>query len=155
MNLGIYYGIDFFYDGNAYFCDGVFGKYIAEIAKKACKLVIFAPVTKKDSKYKCYRVNLKNIEVVPLPHFTSYLGSIKHWISVYKVFNKNVHNADIFWIRFPTPFGYFLYYLARRIGKRSFFQIAGDSKKIVRYGTKYTGFWKRIAIGYASVEEYI
>ena len=155
MNLGIYYGIDFFYDGNAYFCDRVFGKYVAEIAKKVCKLVIFAPVTQKNSKYKSYRVNQRNVEIVALPHFTTYTGSLKHCISIYRVFNKNVHRADIFWIRFPTPFGYFLHYTAKHRKKKTFFQVAGDSKKIIRYGTKYSGFWRRIAICYASVEEYI
>jgi len=158
--LGLYYGIESYFDGNGFFCSRIHGRYLEMIAKRVGKILLFSPVadaTYKGEYYgsKEYRIESSNIEVIPLPYFYSFLTAVRYFFNILYIFMRNIKRADIFWIRYPQPFGYVLFFFAKRKRKKVFFQLSGDVEEEIRKGKRYRGIIKVMALGIALLEKKI
>lgn len=158
FRLAVYYGIESYFDGERFFCSQIHGRYLEEIYRHSGKFMIFSMVADKHcrSKYygsKEYAVDPEKVEVIRLPYFFSFLSSVKHFFSIQRCFKKNIDKADVFWIRYPQPFGYFLWFFAKRRNKKVFFQLSGDVEEEVKKGRAYRGILRFIALAVVRFEK--
>lgn len=113
-NWGVYH------EAGTWFISPVHNKYLLEAAKRFEKITLLSKyVSSNDRGFAAIE---KSINVVPLPSFSSYLGSIKSFLHIYKSIrniSKLKKNA-FFYIRTPEPFSWLFSVFSRKDSKLLF-----------------------------------
>ncbi|CAM3389158.1 glycosyltransferase family 4 protein [Aequorivita lipolytica] len=96
------------YDGLSHYLPYTHWVYLNEIVNYYNKVSLLSPVISNSNASKESLVSIKdfhNVSVVPLPASTSYVNTIKHFLSYLKIYRRltNYHTA---YARYPVPFGW-------------------------------------------------
>lgn len=153
--LVVFYGTTFKKNNNSYYCNGAFGRYIDELAKKYKTIILTVPVKIIMDKKELndYKIVSNNIQIQELTHFGSYIEAKKKQSVIKKeILNYSEKwNSDVY-IRHPNPFTNFVYKLAKKRNLKTVLHLVGDTRSVIEQGTKYTGVVKKIALKYVDFE---
>ncbi len=144
MRLGLYHG-PLYRGAEGYETYGPYARYIGEFARHFDEVVVFAPVTTRETDYRGCRIEAANVRVVELPDFSTHVQASLHLWSIYRTFRREINGVDVINCRNTAPYGYLLYYLGRRRGVGFFYDFTSDPWEILRVGPKYQGLYGRFA----------
>ncbi|MDU6482019.1 MAG: glycosyltransferase [Paeniclostridium sordellii] len=155
--LTIYYSTTFLERNGDYYCNGAFGRYVEELSKEYEFINLCVPVNKASSvALGDYKITSKNILIQEMPDYKNVIGSIKY---MYKSLRKLMKFAkeweENVYIRWPSPYSYMVFLIAKHKNLKTIVHIVGDSRSVVEGGSKYRGFIKHIAISYAKFEDFL
>ncbi len=142
-------------DGN-YYCNGAFGRFLEELAKRYISVFLLVPVVQvnKGAIPIDHKIQANNVKILELPFYSSYLSGLKNSFKI----KNSIKNYSQIWdsvvyIRHPTPFTKYVYRLAKRKKLRVCLHIVGDTRSVLMDGTKYRGLIKYLAILFLSLQE--
>ncbi|NSW90262.1 MAG: glycosyltransferase [Firmicutes bacterium] len=156
--LVVFYGMLLKKISNKYYCNGAFGRYIDELAKKYNVLFLVVPViTLNNEKYiNDYEIKSTNIIFQEIPEYNSYFEALKKAKLIKETIKKHSSQWNsVVYIRWPVPFFKYVFNIASRKALPVCFHLVGDSKTVISEGTKYKGILKILAIKFAEYNEYI
>lgn len=149
MRIGLYHGP--LYSGPAgYETYGPYARYVAEFARHFDEVVVFAPTTRRETDYRGCRLTPANVRIVELPDFETHVQAARHFFRLRRIFRREIDGLDVINCRNTAPFGWLLYFLARRRGVGFFYHFTSDPWEIIRTGSKYRGLYglfARAALG--------
>ncbi|WP_270641868.1 glycosyltransferase family 4 protein [Paraclostridium sordellii] len=153
--LTIYYSMTFYKQGDNYYCNGAFGRYLDELSKYIEKINVCVPVSKQTSlKNLDYKITSQNIYIQEMPDYRNVIGSIKKSIpSIVALKSFSKHWKETVYIRWPSPYSYIVFLICRFKKIKTVVHIVGDSKSVVENGNKYKGLFKYLAIMYAKFQD--
>jgi len=150
----IFYSIPVKYFKGEYYCGGGFGRYFIKLAKKYDKVFLCAPLIELNYEPNDYKLPKGNWEIQPLPGYTSYISSFKHYPKVLMLLRSYSKEWKKLYIRFPAPFSLSAAVLAKIKKVKFIFHVVGDTSVIVKKGTKYSGLMKYLADSYCYFHDY-
>ena len=140
MRLGLYHGP--LYRGEAgYETYGPYAGYVAEFARHFERVVIFAPVTTRDTAYRGVPITAPNVHVAELPDFDTHVQATRHLPSIWRTFRREIGDLDVINCRNTAPYGYLLYYLGRPRGIGFFYDFTSEPFELIRSGSRYRGWY--------------
>ncbi len=144
MRIGLYHG-PLYRGANGYETYGPYAGYVAEFARHFDEVVVFGPVTDRETNYRGVSITASNVRVAELPDFSTHVQATRHIWSIYRTFRREIDNVDVINCRNTAPYGYLLYYLGRRRGVGFFYDFTSDPWEVLRGGPKYQGWYGRFA----------
>jgi glycosyltransferase involved in cell wall biosynthesis len=140
MRLGLYHG-PLYRGKSGYETYGPFAGYVAEFARHCEHVVVFAPVTTRDTGYRGVRITAPNVRVAELPDFCTHVQATRHLPSIYRTFRREIDDLDVINCRNTAPYGYLLYYLGRPRGIGFFYDFTSEPRELIRSGPRYSGWY--------------
>lgn len=155
--LTVYYSTTFTKVKEYYYCNGAFGRFIDELAKNYSEVNLCVPVKEEFELDSIdYRIKSSNIKIQEMPNYKNIIGSIKYTVpSIKKLINFSRKWEDSVYIRWPSPYSYIVFLLAKSKNLKTIAHIVGDTKSVIENGDKYKGIIKKMAIVYANVEDFL
>ncbi len=144
MRLGLYHG-PLYHGPRGYETYGPYARYIAEFARHVERLIVFAPVARRQTDYRGCVVEPANVEVVELPDFDTHIQATRRLPALWRALRAGVDRCDVINCRNTAPYGYLLHRLARRRGIGFFYHFTSEPMEILRQGDKYRGWFGRFA----------
>lgn len=137
-----------------YYCKGGFGRFLDEISKRYKKVIFCAPVKINADTNNLYKILSSNIEFQELPPISSFVSALKKRYPVLKAIKRysKQWNSSVY-LRWPTPFVYKAYKLAKKRSLPVELHIVGDTKTIISDSGKYKGIMKSLALCYINILE--
>lgn len=136
--LGLYHG-PLYRGPRGYETYGPYARYVEAFALRMETVVLFAPVTTRDTDYRGCPIKAPNVRVVELPDFSTHLQATRHVRSLYRTFRSEIGSVDVVNCRNTAPYGYLLYYLGRARGADFFYHFTSDPAEILSVAPKYRG----------------
>lgn len=155
-SITIFTGMIFKKKNNDYFCSGALGRYVDELSLKFEKMYLCVPVQNisNDKNVNDYKINSSKIIIQEIPVYKGFVGALKNNRMIKKVINNFANEWDgVVYVRWPVPFSYTVFKIAKKKDLPICFHLVGDTKAIVSQGDKYKGVIKYLAVFYASINE--
>lgn len=152
----IFTGMVFKKKKNEYYCSGALGRYVDELSLKYERMYLCVPVQEvtNDEEVNDYKIKSTKIIIQELPVYKGFVGALKRKKSItnsIKLFSSEWNG--VIYVRWPVPFSYTLFKIAKKRNLPICFHLVGDTKAIVSQGDKYRGLIKLLAVLYANVNE--
>ena len=139
LTIALYHG-PLYASSTGYETYGPYARYVGEFARRFSRVVVIAPVTRDESTaYRGCALPGGNVEVVELPAFDTHVQASLHIRALWRAFRRALDGVDGINCRNTAPFGYLLYYLARRRGVGFFYHFTSDPAAIIREGRRFRG----------------
>lgn len=136
--IALYHG-PLYQSGGSYETYRPYGLYIREFARRFDRVVVFAPVARRETVYRGFPIDEANVRVAELPDFSTHLSAAHSAVTLFRVFRRELDSVDVINCRNTAPFGSMLYWLARRRGIPFFYHFTSDPWEILNVGPKYAG----------------
>jgi len=140
MRIGLYHG-PLYHGANGYETYGPYARYVAEFARRFEEVVVFAPVTRRETDYRGCRIEATNVRVVELPDFSTHIQATRYALHLYRIFKHEIGGVDVINCRNTAPYGYLLYFLGRARDIGFFYHFTSDPWEILTVGPKYRGLY--------------
>ena len=140
MRIGLYHG-PLYHGADGYETYGPYARYVSEFARHFDEVVVFAPVTRRDTDYRGCTIDATNVRVVELPDFSTHVQATRRVIRLYTTFKREIGGVDVINCRCTAPYGYLLYFLGRARGIGFFYHFTSDPWEILTVGPKYRGMY--------------
>jgi len=147
----VFYGMLFRKYDSKYYCNGAFGRYIDELARRYEFVYLCVPVKNLSEKdYDEYFIRSSNVLIQNIPAFDSYLGAIKNARKIKRAIEiaSKKWNSPVI-LRWPAPFFYFVARICKKRCLPLMLHLVADTTKVVNEGTKYKGLYKILALNWA------
>lgn len=92
-------------NGEDYYLPYMHWIYLSEIREHFSKIYILVPVGIVEDPEDLVPMNYHNVQILPVPFYSSYLGAIKTFFHYLKQY-YNLPNVDVVYSRYPAPFGW-------------------------------------------------
>jgi len=118
--------------------------YLKEISKYYDQICLLSPVKKTlKTKYRSLK-NIKGIIIYDLPFNKNYLSAIKNFFYYVKAFNALSKEYDIYYVRFPNPFGWLSKIFF--INKKRIIHFVGDPIDVIKNNPNFSKIKKNILL---------
>jgi len=124
--------------------------YLKEIKKYYNQICLLSPVKKTlKTEYRSLK-NIKGIFIYDLPFNKNYLSAIKKIFYYIKAFNILSKKYDIYYVRFPNPFGWLSKIFF--INKKRIIHFVGDPIDVIKNNPNFSRFKKNILLFFFKFE---
>lgn len=150
--LIVYYGMKLKKQNDKYYCNGAFGRYIDELAKRFEKVYLVMPTfcVNNNERINEYQIKSDNIIFQEIIGYNGYLDAMKKSRTIKRQIKKYSDSwTGVVYTRWPVPLFNYVYKTSIRKKLPQCFHLVGDTMAVVSEGSKYRGVKKFIAIKYA------
>lgn len=117
--------------------------YLDFVVKMYKKVYLISPLSQEVSKQRGRVLNFENVEVVPLPYNSSFLGALKNWKAYRNALGQVSGKADVVYCRVPDPFSWMPSLLFK---KKTIMHFVGDTIDATQHNEKWSWLKKKVMI---------
>jgi glycosyltransferase involved in cell wall biosynthesis len=148
MNLAVFSGQYFYFDGIHYSTDEAFVKFVTSFYP-CFEKIIFCDAVINAYEKKAYVLDDRKTEVCPLPYFSVY-SFVKNVVltfpRIYRAIRGQVGNWDVVWLPAPHPVSLLFAFVCHRRHKPFFLMVRQNLLEQVRHRNREMRRWAAMAV---------
>ncbi|POE18285.1 glycosyltransferase family 4 protein [Pectobacterium odoriferum] len=114
MSVGLYCNWGVKVESNGFYISSVDAKYLYAFKKIHGNITLLSSVTTKKNENQDIFISFNDISLIPLPVFSSYIGSIRFFIPILRGIKRLLATSRNIYVRTPEPFGWLFSILKNR-----------------------------------------
>ncbi len=117
--------------------------YLTYVSGMYDKVYLISPLSHEEQRKKGIELTFTNVEVVPLPFNSSYIGALRNWKAYKTSLASITDKVDVVYCRVPDPFSWMPALLFK---KNTIMHFVGDAIDATQHNGKWSWLKKKVMI---------